>query len=520
MLKAGIYKADCIKMSRLVKGAVVKNLLVLMLALVFGTATGLWAEPVRLTMADALKMAVEKNLDLRVELYNPAQQEAEFQKSRGIYNPTLNLQANYTDTTSYSTSQLSGRYWNQNVLLNAGISQLLPSGATAALGFNNSYFFSDLAATSTGLSSYWQSSLGITLNQPLLKNFGREPTELIIDTARLTKDISLEKLGAKLISVVAQVRTEYYKLYSLREELEVRKVSLDLARRVLSETQARVRAGIMPAMEILNAEFGVASREKELIDAERAVQDQADVLVQLLQLQLAHGQVVETIEVPSKGQYEVSEQAEIKRAVNNRPELKELKRNQELLELQTRVSGNRTRPDLLLSATAATAGIGATYPKDMDRLSSGNYPAWGVGLVFNYPLGNQAAENEYRKNRLKLDQSALQIRNQEELISNEVRSAVRAIEANYKQLDVADRGRAFAEERLRAFVRKAEVGLSTTKEVLDVENDLAAAKNNQIKAQVAYANAITQLWKATGEILAKEQIRMSIDPDSLYKSLN
>jgi len=497
----------------------VKMILALCMVFSFGAVACLQAEPVRLTMADAVKMAVEKNLDLKVELYNPAQQEAEYQKSRGIYNPTLNLQANYNETTSYSTTQAAGKYWNQNTQFNAGVSQLLPTGATATLGFNNSYLSSDVTSTSSGLSSYWQSNLGVTFSQPLLKNFGREPTELTIDTARLTKDASLEKLSAKLISVVAQVRTEYYKLYSLREELEVRKVSLDLARRVLSETQARVKAGVMPAMETLNAEFGVSSREKELIDAERALQDQVDLLVQLLQL--PQGERIAVVEVPSKVRYEVSEQSEIKRALANRPELKELKRNLELLELQTRVSGNRTRPDLVFSASAATVGLGDTYPRDMDRLSSGNYPAWGMGLTFSYPLGNRAAENEYRKNRLKLDQSALQIRNQEELIANDVRSAVRAIEANYKQLEVADRGRAFAEERLRAFARKAEVGLATTKDVLDVENDLATAKNNQIKAQVAYANAITQLWKATGEILAKEQVRLvTLDPDALYKSVN
>lgn len=496
-----------------------KKIFMFFLLYSLGTVACLQAEPVRLTMADAVKLAVEKNLDLRVELYNPAQQEAEYQKSRGIYNPVLTLQANYNDTTSYSGNLFTGKYWNQNTQLNAGVSQLLATGGTASLGFNNSYFSSDIASTSSGLSSYWQSNLGLTLSQPLLKNFGREATELTIDTAKLTKDASLEKLNAKLISVVAQVRTEYYKLYSLREELGVKKVSLDLARRILGETQARVKAGVMPAMETLNAEFGVASREKELIDAERAVQDQLDLLVQFLQL--PQGQLIETVEVPSKVRYDVLEQAEIKRALANRPELKESKRNLELLELQTRVSGNRTRPDLLLTASAATAGLGDTYPRDMDRLSSGSYPAWGVGLTFSYPLGNRTAENEYRKNRLKLDQSALQIKNQEELIINEVRSAVRAIEANYKQLDVADRGRAFAEERLRAWVRKAEVGLATTKDVLDVENDLATAKNNQIKAQVAYAGAITQLWKATGEILVKEQVRViTSDQDSLYKSVN
>jgi len=192
----------------------------------------------------------------------------------------------------------------------------------------------------------------------------------------------------------------------------------------------------------------------------------------------------------------------------------------ELLELQTRVAGNRTRPDLLLSASATTVGLGDTYPRDMDRLSSGTYPAWGVGLTFSYPLGNQAAENEYRKNRLKVEQAALQILNQQELIANDVRAAVRAITSNYKQLDVADRGCLFAEERLRAWVRKVEVGLATTKDLLDVENDLATAKNNQIKAQVAYVNAITQLWKATGTILAKEQIRLqTLDPEALYKGV-
>jgi len=477
----------------------------------------LMAETTRLTLADAIKLAVEKNLDLQVERYNPAQQEAEYQKSRGIYDPILTLQASYNDTTNYSASAMASRYWNQTSQFNAGLSQLIPTGATTTVGLNNSYLNTDQASSS--IASYWQSALSVTLNQPLLKNFGREATELTINTARLGKDSSIEVMNTKLMAMVARVRDEYYKLYSLNEELGVRKVSLELARRVLTETEARVKAGVMPAMEILNAEFGTASREKELIDAERSVRDQIDVLVQLLQL--PQGSAVETTELPSKERYDVSEQAEISKALSNRPELKELKKKIELYELQARVSGNRTRPDLLLSASAATNGLATTYPKDMERLSSGNAPAWGVGLTFTYPLGNKAAENEYRKNRLKFEQEILQLKNKEELIVNDVRAAVRAIKSNYKQLDVADRGRAFAEERLRAWVRKVEVGLATTKDLLDVENDLATAKNNQIKAQVAYNNAITQLWKSTGQILERERIQIiALDPDILYRRLD
>jgi len=66
-------------------------------------------ETVKLSLVDAVKTAVEKNLDLRAERYNPAMQEAEYRKSKGIYNPTLTLAANYNEINSYSDSRSSQR---------------------------------------------------------------------------------------------------------------------------------------------------------------------------------------------------------------------------------------------------------------------------------------------------------------------------------------------------------------------------------------------------------------------------
>jgi outer membrane protein TolC len=84
---------------------------------------------------------------------------------------------------------------------------------------------------------------------------------------------------------------------------------------------------------------------------------------------------------------------------------------------------------------------------------------------------------------------------------------------------VADRGTVFAEERLRSFMRKNEVGLATTKDVLDVENDLAISKSTQISAVVGYANALTTYWQATGELLEREGIRVvEGDADKLYSA--
>ncbi|MEI6703199.1 MAG: TolC family protein, partial [Deltaproteobacteria bacterium] len=215
------------------------------------------------------------------------------------------------------------------------------------------------------MPNYWQTGLGASISQPLLKNSGREATEIAINVSRLSKFASLERFNSKLLGTVAQVRNEYYKLYSLREESEVKKVSLELARKILSDTQARVKAGVLPAMEILNAEFGAVSREKDLIDSERAVNDQVDVLKLLLQV---NGMVsdLRTVDLPTRERLDTSEDEGIRRALS-RPDIRELKHNLEVAELQTRVFSGKTRPELALTASASLTGLDSTYQRNLDK---------------------------------------------------------------------------------------------------------------------------------------------------------
>ena len=54
----------------------------------------------KLTLSEAIKMAAERNLDVRAEFYNPAQFEADINRNRSIYDPFLSLDTTYADTTS------------------------------------------------------------------------------------------------------------------------------------------------------------------------------------------------------------------------------------------------------------------------------------------------------------------------------------------------------------------------------------------------------------------------------------
>lgn len=469
-----------------------------------------WGAPLDLTLAEAVKLAVERNLDVKAELYNPAMAEATVRQNRGIYDPALTLATSYTDSTTLPASSfLAGAATNKEQTLdyNLGLSRLLPSGGTIGAALTNTWNRNNADPTRGFLDRYYQSEFNLTFSQPLLKNFGREATELNIAVAGFDKESAQEQFTTKLIATVAQVRTEYYKLYSLRDELAVKQASLKLAEQILADTRGRVKAGVLPSMEITNAEFGVASRQKELIDAERAVQDQEDVL--RLLLQVGKGEELVPADAPTGARLTIDEQEAINRALRERPELKSARVNLKIDDLQTRVAANRTLPDLAVTGSVGTTGLAERYNRALERVGSGDYPVWSVGLQFTYPLGNNAAKNELIRDRLKAEQGRTQLKSLEEGTANEVRSAIRAVAAGYKQLEVTDKARAYAEERLQAYLKKSAVGLATIKDVLDVENDLATAKDDQITARTAYVNAITQYWQATGELLQQQGITLN-----------
>src|SRR5512144_2181139 len=111
----------------------------LALTIVFiGTTAFAQDGTVSLTLKDAIKQAVEKNLDVKTELYNPAQAEADLRKNRAIYETHLTLNTSYQDSTSVATSRVSGNKV-KTFEISPGAYRLLPSGGTLSLAYHNYY---------------------------------------------------------------------------------------------------------------------------------------------------------------------------------------------------------------------------------------------------------------------------------------------------------------------------------------------------------------------------------------------
>lgn len=471
---------------------------------------------VGITLQEAIRSAAENNLDVRVEQYNPAQAESDIRRNRAIYDPNLTAQVNYGVNSSASLGAINTF---KSFDMAAALSQLTPWGGTVALSLDNGWSRTEYSALVNGRQGeYFLNKLALSVSQPLLKKFGRENTELNISLASFNKEASLQQFLTRLTGVITQVRTEYFKLYSLRENLEVNKTSLTLAEKILAETRAKVKAGVLPAMEILNAEFNVSTRENALINAERALRDERDLLRTLCQI--TRPGEIDPVDSPVTVSFSFAEPDSVTSALSRRPELRQLRENIKSSELQERFLRNQTLPDLSLVASAGLQGIDSRYGAQWESMGRGDYPVWSVGFSFAYPLGNNAALNDSIKGRLKTEQLRLQLQSQEEAIANEVRSAIRGVQAGYKQLDVTARGSAYAQEVLNAYVKKAAVGLATTKDVFDVQNNLVAAKGAEISARAGYDNALTLYWKATGETLDREGIKINgKEADALYGKL-
>ncbi len=476
--------------------------LIVIVAVLAGAIPSL-AAGITLTLDDAVRGAIGNNLSLKVESFNPAISGTGIRGARAIYNPNFTALLDHRGANSQSspTSFFVDRTRSFDANLSAGF--LLPSGATASASMTNLWEQNTLG---TSLSRYAEPNLTFSLSQPILKGFGRDVTERGITVAVFANESALSDWWATALSISASTRNEYFALIKARENLQTRKASIALSKEIHGGNEARVRAGVLAAIELLDSELGVAQREKDLLDAEKNALDEEDKLRVLLHLPPGSG--ILPVETFPGERVEATEEGALRTATALRPDLRKARILLSTNEFNARVGRNLLLPSLSLKGSAGLSGLGTDYGNAIDDLRTGRYPAWSIGVELSYPLGNDAAEADLAKNRLLAAQSRATLQNLEEAAFLDIRSSLRALDTGWRQIEVTRKGVTLAEARLSSYVKRAKVGMATTKDTLQAESDLTAARESLAGAQADYQVAVTSLWKSTGELLERHGIRI------------
>ena len=459
------------------------------------------AEPVLLTVDDAVRLAVDRNLGLQVETYNPAIAATDIRRARSIYDPTLSALLDHRGENRQAGPSTAVAERTRFFDANASLDQLLPTGATASASFTN-FWSKDNLGLST--SRFAQPELILSLSQPLLKGFGKQVTERGITTADDAMELSLAAWNQRALDTAAEARNRFLTLVKAREGLATRNASLAVARRVHEENEARVKAGVLAAFELQDSELGVLQREKDLLDAELAERDAADQL--RLTLHLPAGTELEPAGTSWTDVQDPSEEDALGIAQRRRPDLSRARTALRTAEFNEKISHNLVLPALSLEGSAGVTGTATDYGDAIDDLKSGKSPNWSVGLRFVVPLGNGAARADVAAARLKTSQARVGVAVLEESAGLEIRTALRALETRRKQEEVSLKGVSVAETRLASFLKRGKLGLATTKDVLDAEANLTQARDNLSSARADFQSALTSLWKSTGELLDRHGV--------------
>lgn len=478
-----------------------------------------------MTLAQVIEQALKNNLDLQIEMSNPEIAQALLDKSGAIFIPTLGVDLSYSKASSPADSVLIGRdveLSNQGIL-NLALAQKIALGGNVQLSLNNlSKTSNSLGATFSPFSS---SSIGFSLSQPLLKNFGLTATKRNIYIARNNKNISIFALKQQVIDLIYQTEEAYWNLVYSHQNMAVKEKSLQLAKDLLKQNEIQVRVGVSAPMDILTAQAEVAARESETLQARSQIQTYEENLRRILNMsQMPEAIIPEDQPLFSPVQADLN--GFLQTALEKRPDIEQVRLELKSKNIDVRYYRNQLLPDMELVASYRTSGAGGTPQSanfeefNMGRIGGGLDEAlrealknlnrnYYVALQLSLPLNNRSARADLLQARLNLEQSLLLLKKTESTIYSEVRQIIMDLETNAKIVEANRISRELAEQKLVAEQKKLAVGLSTNYLVLQYQRDFSNAQISELKSLIDYSLALSRVNKVLGTTLEKHQIAFS-----------
>jgi len=469
---------------------------------------------ITLTLRDAVMQALENNLDIQVSRHTRNAQLTDITFEQAKFDPTVQLGGRYDRTVAPINRPIFGlggvtianepAIFDQNdAQFNIGYSQRLLTGGTYDLAFNTNRN-SVAGSTSFLFNPSYASNLSFNLTQPLLRNLGPTINKTSITLARNAAAVEQLQLVQQVLSVTAQVEQTYWELVFARENLKVARATLKAAEELLASNREKVKAGVMAEVEALQAQAGVASRIEQILLAHKTVEDQEDQLRRLLsqsEWNLSQTTPLIPLDEPSQNHQDIPLKANIAHALEHRPKVLQAKKNLNSSEVQTQFAKNQLLPDLSFQGGLGLAGLGKNPSDSWDRMGSTDFYNMGGGLVLSYPLGNRGAESQLQRRVLETHQQQASLLRVRQQVILDVKEAIRQIETNYKRIRTNQTSRRLSEKQLKAEEERFNLGLSTTRLVIEFQRDLRIAQSRELRAILDYNQSLSRLRLVTASSL-------------------
>ena len=414
------------------------------------------------------------------------------------------------NTVEEERNQLTDLFEERNEFRDVGIEGLLFSGARYRLGYSESDLRNNLTNDTfrTEFESQYRTFLGAEVTQPLLRGAWLSVNLAAVRLARLQRDKTFQGLRRQMMDVVAQVEAAYWDLVFVQEEYRLRTESIEIARKVLGDNRARLEAGKMSEIEVLQAEAGVADRNTRRNETRRQV-------VQLVRrLDTLMGEASDGIvrewspsDPPRLLETPLNFHSALYASTQLQPDYLTQEHVRREADLRRSFARWQRLPQVDLVGKYGYSGLASDRAASLDETDSHDYPDWTLGVQLSFGLGgDQRSRSELRAAHLRLQQAGIATTNAIVQLANAIHASLQEIEMEREAL--ADYGKVaeFGAKLLAEELRKLDAGKSSSRQVLDVEQEMIEARVAETRSKNRYQRAVLQLELAAGTLLATRNL--------------
>jgi outer membrane protein TolC len=527
-------------------------------------------QTIPLTLNEAIRKALENNNSIEIARDDVRLQETQLRSLQGAYDTF------FTVTPNYSRNASTGSTASNDFRIDAGFNRLIErGGGSINTFFNNSQTgnnsrnntnFNQTSSLGTASSTTYFSNLGVTYNQPLLRNFRVDNTRRQIRIQRKRLQQSDVDFRRQTIDIISQVQRAYWDLVFALRNQQNQVANVNLARENLRQVEVRIEVGTAAPLARAEVATELANREGELLSATQQVSITENTLKTLLLRDPTSNEWTQSYvptDTPVYSDEPIIVENAIKDAIDNRPELRRLRLQREITAIDIDYFKNQTKPRIDLVSTVSLGGLSLgnqntndittrqftgndeilrqnlnlllpaanqipnptiTIPGTPSFFNGGAFraignlfrsdaPSYSVGVTFELPLRNTTAKANLAGARIQQQQTEAQSRSQEQIVVADVRNAVQAVETSRQRILTARRARENAEIQLEGERKLYEVGRSTTFLLFQRENALTNSRNAEIRAETDYNKALSDLQRATSTTFRLNNIEVESPMD-------
>jgi outer membrane protein len=484
-----------------------------------------------LSLHSYLELVMANNTDIAIQRLTVDVAQNAITRAFAPFDPLATASFSSTEQRTPSGTQLTGASTLVELSqpANFNYAQTLPTGLQYSVDFagqklstNSGYYYYNPNLTA---------SLQFNISQPLIKNRGTyiNRVPIMVASSRLRK--TEYDLKTSLLQLVSIAENAYWDAVLARENLRVAESARDLADQALKRAQRELELGALSPLDIYNpqqqyatSQIGVSQAQYALKQTEDALRRQmgADLDPKVRTLPIILTETVgPEVEAPP-----IDAEKEVQKGLSARPDLRSAMQDLDIDDLGIKLAKNGLLPDLELTGSYSTQGLGGVYYPSSGLLGSGvpvivstgppvpggfgdalsqmfsfGYPMYSFGLTLRLPIKNHEASADMADALVAKKQHSLNVRTVRQQVRLDVLTAVSQVESSKDAMKLSVVAQDFSRKYMEAEQKKYELGNSTIFFVLQAQGALVTAESSVVQNAVGYRRNLMNLLLRTGDLL-------------------